>query len=664
MVDLVIILAFVAYAVSTGFREEKKASRSLDEYFLGGRSIKGWRAGFSMAATQFAADTPLLVTGLIATYGIYLVWRLWIYGIAFLMMGFIFADHWRRAGVLTDAELTEIRYSGKPVLFLRVLKAIYYGTVINCIVMAMVLVAAMRIAEIFLPWHLWLPSGLYHVFLSITQVFHLTIGNSITGLDPAHMTTNILITALAIFSFTGLYSATGGLRSVIATDVVQLVLAMAGTLAYAIVIIWRVGGLGGLTDKVVKIYGAGAASRMLSFRPTAGEAVLPFLLLIGLQWFFQMNSDGTGYLAQRSMACSSDREAWLAATIFAWIQIFFRSLLWLIIAVGLLVIYPGANPASMVWDKYVAAREMTFVAGINDLLPPGIRGLMLLGMLAALTSTIDTHLNWGASYWSNDIYQRLICDRFLKRKPKNRELVIVARLSNILIVVIALLIMSNLGSIQDAWCISLLFGAGMGSVLVLRWLWERINLYSELAAMIASLVVVPILLLATDAEWIRLACMASISTAAAIGITFFTPPTNDEVLKRFFLTVRPLGFWRKTASLTANDPSLPISGLKRELKTTLFASASLFLMLIGAGKLLIPAPDQFFLTPAFYLVPAVVLVPFWWEKFGSSVQDSQEIGDIRSVDRIDTAEPDSIGFGSQGSLENEPTACTMDLSAE
>lgn len=531
------------------------------------------------------------------------------------MIGFIFADHWRRAGVLTDAELTEIRYSGKPVLFLRVLKAIYYGTVINCIIMAMVLVAAMRIAEVFLPWHIWFPSGIYHFFLSITQWFGLNIGKSITGLTPAVMTTNVLITALAIFTFTGLYSTTGGLRSVIATDVVQLVLAMAGTLAYAFVVLWRIGGLGGLTGKIIMIYGIESASRMLSFTPVEGEAILPFLVLVGLQWFFQMNSDGTGYLAQRSMACSTDREAWLASTIFAWIQIFFRSILWLIIAVGLLVIYPGTKPGGIIWDQYVASREMIFVAGINDLLPPGIRGLMLLGMLAALTSTIDTHLNWGASYWSNDIYKRLICERWLNRKPENHELIIIARLSNVLIVVIALIIMSNLGSIQDAWHISLLFGAGMGSVLVLRWLWERINLYSELAAIMSSLITAPILLFITDVEWIRLACMAVISTTAAIGITFFTPSTSDEILKQFFLTVRPLGFWKKTATLSGNDPYLPIQGLKQEIKTTAFASLSLFFMLTGIGRLLIPSPGQFFLLPVFYLLPALGIIPFWWGKF-------------------------------------------------
>ncbi|MGA1875000.1 MAG: sodium:solute symporter family protein [bacterium] len=618
MLDLLICFSFIAYAISTGFRAKKEASKSLEEYFLAGRTIRGWQAGFSMAAAQFAADTPLLVTGLIATGGIFMIWRLWIYGIAFLMLGFIFAASWRRAGVLTDAELTEVRYSGKPVLFLRVLKAIYYGTVINCIIMAMVLVAAMRIAEVFLPWHEWLPSGMYHVFLSLTEGLGLSIGASITGLSPAVTTTNSLISILAILGFTALYSATGGLRSVVRTDVVQFSLAMIGTFIYAFIITQRVGGLKGLAGRLVAIYGAGLTQRMLSFAPSAGEAVLPFLMIIGLQWLFQMSSDGTGYMAQRSMACQTDGQARIAATVFAWMQVFARSIMWLVIAVGLLVIYPN-NPGSMAWDQYVAFREMTFVSGINDLCPPGVRGLMLVGMLAALTSTLDTHLNWGASYWSSDIYQRLICEHWLKRKPKSRELVLTAHLAHILIVVMALVITANLGSIQTAWFISLLFGAGMGSVLVLRWLWERINLYSELAAILTSLIVAPILLYITDVEWIRLSVMALASTITAIGVTFFTPPTDEKVLKQFYEKVRPLGFWRKTAVLAGDDPAIPVRNLGREVITTLLATASLFLMLVGFGKLLIPPPGQSSLVPVIYIFSSAIFVPFWLPK----IRDSQ-----------------------------------------
>src|SRR5690606_33226048 len=156
MLDLGIVVVFVAYSIAVGLRSRRKGSLGLAEYFLAGRTIRGWRAGLSMAATQYAADTPLLVAGLVAVGGVSSLWRLWIYGLAFLLMGYLLARCWRRAGVLTDAELVERRYSGRGLVTLRVLKAVYYGTVINCVVMAFVLVAAMRIFEVFLPWHEWL----------------------------------------------------------------------------------------------------------------------------------------------------------------------------------------------------------------------------------------------------------------------------------------------------------------------------------------------------------------------------------------------------------------------------------------------------------------------------------------------------------------------------
>ena len=611
MFDLLIVLAFITYSISSGFLAQKKASQNLQEYFLAGRTIPGWKAGFSMAATQFAADTPLLVTGLIATAGIFLLWRLWIYGLAFLMMGFIFSVSWRRAGVLTDAELTEVRYSGKGVLPLRVLKAIYYGTVINCVVMAMVLVAAIRIAEVFLPWHQWLPAGIYNFFLNITQFLGFTLGGSVSGLSPAIATTNNLLSILLIISFTTLYSTTGGLRSVVATDVVQFILAMLGTLIYGIVVVSHIGGLTGLVDKVIQIYGFNLADKMLSFVPKSGELLLPFLIIIGLQWFFQMNSDGTGYLAQRSMGCATDKDARIAALVFSWMQIFLRSLIWLVIGVSLLVAYPFL-PADAASGNFAASREILFVTGINDLLPPGVRGIMLTAMLAALASTIDTHLNWGASYWSNDIYQRLICKEWLKRKPKNRELVLAARLSNLLILTIALIIMAHLSSIQTAWFISLLFGAGMGSVLVMRWLWERINLFSELAAIVVSLIVAPILLISTDVEWIRLSVMASVSTIAAIAITFVTPATSHAVLKDFYNRIQPLGFWRKTAVLIGDNPNLPVKRLIGGLKLTFLSATSLFLLLFGVGKLMIRMPNESMWWVVVPISMALLLIPFWW----------------------------------------------------
>lgn len=612
MLDLVIVLAFVVYAIYSGFKSKSEAGQNLKEYFLAGKTLKGWKAGISMSATQFAADTPLLVTGIIATAGVHGLWRLWIYGLAFLMLAFVFASKWRDSEVITDAELTTVRYSGNGVLLLRVFKAIYYGTVINCVVMAMVLVAATRIAEVFLPWNEWLPVGLYTPIIDLIQTFGLEVGA--TG-GPIH-TTNNLISIFVILGFTTLYSTTGGLRSVVATDVAQFALAMGGTLAYAIFLVIKTGGLGNAVDMIYAQYGTETAASLLSFSPSANELLLPFLTLIGLQWFFQMNSDGTGYLAQRIMACSDDKEGTIAALVFTWTQILVRSLIWLVIGICILAIYPyAANEVSEA--SFTSNREMLFISGMKDLLPMGFLGLMLTGLLGALASTLDTHLNWGASYWSNDIYRALICQTWLKREPNNRELVWVARFSNILILMFSIVIMFNLGSINEAWKLSLLFGAGMGSVLVLRWLWERINLFSEMASMGASLITAPLLLMYVNEEWLQILIMAIVTTSAAILITFVTPATDEKILNGFFKRVHPQGFWTKTAKRLGEDPRLPILRLRDRLLAVAITGLSLFLCLIGSGRLLLwKNPDTSVWASIAILGVGLVLIPVWWKNVG------------------------------------------------
>ena len=617
MLDLAIVLAFIAYGLFAGLRSRSVAGRNLEEYFLAGKTLRGWQAGTSMAATQFAADTPLLVTGLVATGGIFLIWRLWIYGIAFLLLAFVFASHWRRAGVLTDAELTEIRYSGSGVLALRVLKAVYYGTVINCVVLAMVLVAAVRIAEVFLPWHAWLPAAVFTPVEALVRRVGVTLHSGLTPLDPWTATADNMISIMALLAFVAIYSMTGGLRSVVATDVGQFTLAMAGTAVYAWVVVREAGGLTELPAAVVTIYGQAEAARMLSFGPPAGELLLPFLVIIGLQWLFQMNADGTGYLAQRSMACATTADARRAGVIFAWLQVVLRSLFWMAIAVGLLVLYPF-EPGAVQDASFAAAREMTFVRGIDELLPAGARGLMLTGLLAALASTIDTHLNWGASYWSNDIYRRLVSEGWLKREPGRRELVVVARLSNVLILGIALAVMANLGSIQTAWFLSLLFGAGLGAVLVLRWLWERINLWSEVAAMAVSLGVAPVLLITTEEEWVRLGVMALASTVAAIATAWLTPQTDVATRVAFYRRVRPIGLWRRTAREAGETDADPVHAFAVRIGWTLAAAGSLFLALAGAGRLIVPAPGSATWLSFPMLIGAVALAPLWLRPLLSS----------------------------------------------
>jgi len=611
-IDIAIVVCFVVYSVSVGLRARRQASRSLEEYFLAGRSVRGWQAGVSMAATQLAADTPLLVTGLIASAGVFMLWRLWIYGLAFLFMAFVLAALWRRARVLTDAELAEIRYSGRGVLLLRVLKALYYGTLINSVVLAIVMVATVRIAEVFLPWHAWLPGAVYAPLRGLVAGLGLTFADSITGLDAATASTDALVSIVLILGFIALYSTAGGLRGVIATDVVQLGIALVATLSYAVLVFAATGTGETLAESVETLYGEAAAS-MVSFWPTAGpgagDFAIGFGVVVALQWLFQMNSDGTGYLAQRSIACRTDADARVASVVFAWLQILLRSLLWLVIGIGLLIVYPF-DPASVDAAGFVAAREQTFVTGVRELMPPGLRGLMLTGMLAALASTVDTHLNWGASYWANDLYGRLLCRTWQRREPSSRELVVAARIANGIIVLLAIVIMANLGSIQQAWLLSLLFGAGTGSVLVLRWLWERVNLYAELAAIAVSLVAAPVLLATTDAEWLRLGAMALVSTTTVVVVTLTTRPTDPSVLEAFYRRVRPLGWWPETARAVGEAPRAPLRALARTARDALVCAVSLYALLVGLGLVVIHGPWA--RVEAWPLVAiGVALIPLW-----------------------------------------------------
>ena len=278
-----------------------------------------------------------------------------------------------------------------------------------------------------------------------------------------------------------------------------------------------------MTDRVYEAFAGGGPGgirpdAILAFTPDRGKDVtLTVLSLLGLLWLINSTSDGTGYLAQRAMACRTDRDATTAAVVFTFTQVLVRSLLWLPLGVGLLVLFPpdpGLAP-----DLMQADREATYVRGMAELLPPGVMGLMLTGMLAALASTVDTHLNWGSSYWTNDIYKRFICQAWRKTEPSGRALVWVARGANVLILVIALAIMTQLTSINQAWQTTLLFGAGLGVVLVLRWIWWRMNAWAEIAAMLVSFVAAPVLMVSLDDDQqaLRLLLAATVSTVAGAG---------------------------------------------------------------------------------------------------------------------------------------------------
>ncbi len=631
MLDALVVLGFVVASVAAGLAARKRASESLESYFLAGRTLPGWQAGASMAATQFAADTPLLVTGLIATAGIFSLWRLWIYAVAFLLLGFLFAPLWRRAGVLTDAALAELRYGGESAFWLRILKSIYFGTVFNCTVLAMVLWAATAIAEPFLLWDAWLPGGLFAAIEACVRWVGVpfSLGGD-TGPDVWLRSTRNLISIFAVLAFTMLYSTTGGLRGVVRTDLLQLVLMLAGTAAYAGFVVTEIGGLAELPRALEDALAAAGpetirASEVLAFTPSrARDAGLAVLAVLALQWLAQMNADGTGYLAQRAMACRSDRDARIAAVVFTGLQVVLRSLLWLPIGVGLIVLYPFAPGAPV----EAAAREATFVRGMAELLPPGVLGLMLTAMLAALASTVDTHLNWGASYWTHDLYGRLLCRRWLGREPSQRELVRVARLANPVVLVIALAIMSRLSSIQDAWHVSLMLGAGMGLPLVLRWLWWRITARGELGAILASALLAPWLLTGIDSEALRLLAASAASAIVCIAVSIGLGPETRDVLDRFYARVRPIGFWGPVAARAGASVRNDRVRLGRAIADAAVGALCTGCLLVGLGSWLVGG-----LPPAWWpaggrgawiavnVLMGAALVPWLWRRASRDSED-------------------------------------------
>ncbi len=623
LIDVLIVLAFAAYAIYSGIRAHPKASENLEEYFLAGRSLTGWQAGISMAATQFAADTPLLVTGLIATAGIFSLWRLWIYALAFLLMGFLLAPSWRRANVLTDAELTEFRYSSRTAAWLRAAKAIYFGTIFNCTVLAMVLLAATRVAEPFLLWHQWLPAQFYLPLMKSVMAFGvpLTVAPD-TAWDLWILSTDNLISIGALVLLTLFYSTTGGLRSVVATDFIQFWIAIMASFFFAWYVVDRAGGLAVIPNRIQELFAQGGPggitpSEILAFTPSrAKEASITVLIVFGIQWLTQMNADGTGYLAQRSMACRTDHDARKATVVFTLAQILLRSLIWLPLGLGLLIVFPP-DP-NLTGSLLAADREATFVKGIAELLPPGLKGLMLVGMLAALASTVDTHLNWGSSYWTNDIFKRFVYRSWLKKEPSKQALVWIARASNVLILVIALLIMTQLKSIQTAWQTSLLLGAGIGIILVLRWIWWRINGQGEAAAIVASSLLAPtlIFLVPTESEAVRLLLMATGSTAVGIVVSLLYKPEDMEALKRFYIRVRPPGIWSPVARAAGIDPHEGRVRMIKALAATFIAAFSIFCLLTSIGSLIAgsPAPTWFQHRPlwiATLFILGIGLIPIW-----------------------------------------------------
>jgi Na+/proline symporter len=508
-IDWAIVLLFCGASLGLGALLTGKAGRSLNEYFASNQSLSWWLAGTSMAATAFSSDTPLLVTGMVRSRGVWGTWEILALAISTMMAVFVFAKLWKRAGVLTEVEFVERRYSGRPAAFLRAFKAVYWGLAYNAFVMGA-----------------WPVTGLRKVL------------EETTGLSKEWaIVSSVLLAAV--------YTSCSGLWGVMVTDLFQFVWMMAAAVLLAVVAVQAVGGLGAMTQAL-------AGTGHLAVIPPlegglGGDSTLSwFLGLILVQWWAWKNTDGGGILVQRLVSCKDERQAMWSVLWFNIAQYCLRAWPWIITALASLILIP--NAALPVLPGGQPDHEVAYPRLILQLLPVGWRGVLLASFFGAFLSTISTHLNWGASYLVNDVYRR-----FLRPAAEERHYIAVSRLMPYVLALAAMGVAFAVNTVGGAFTLILNLTAGIGPVYLLRWFWWRINPWSEIAAMAAS---VPVLLIRGAAiAWLglpdglltRLLFMVAGTAAIWLPATWLTPPVDRWTLKRFYAAVRPPGWWKPVA---------------------------------------------------------------------------------------------------------------------
>lgn len=512
-IDIALIAAYFIASIVIALILRKRAGGSTEDFFLSGRKLPWWLAGTTMVATTFAADTPLAVTELVAKNGIAGNWLWWNMVAGTMLTVFFFARLWRRAGILTDVEFIELRYSGKSAAFLRGFKAVYLGIFMNVIIMGWVNLAMASILKI------------------------------IFGIDEDV----VLLYIIGAMIIVGLYSAISGLWGVALTDMFQFIIAMAGCIVLAIVILDlpEIGGINGLIRSLpphvfnffpsVSFSLSGTATGVMTLSVSA------FIAHIAVQWWSSWypgnEPGGGGYIAQRMMSARDERHSLLATLWFAIAHYALRPWPWIIVALASLVLYPNLE----------YPRE-GYIMAMRDHLPPGLLGFLVAAFLAAYMSTISTHLNWGSSYIINDLYKR-----FIRKDADEKHYVLVSRIITIVLVILSSLMIKFMNSISGAWEFIIECGAGLGLVLILRWYWWRLNAWSEIVAMIMPILAYGIPRLAAFIKdpdqpyrpFIQfpesLFFIAGVTTVSWILITFCTRPVDREKLQDFYSRVRPGG---------------------------------------------------------------------------------------------------------------------------
>jgi SSS family solute:Na+ symporter len=509
LIDYMIILAYFVFSISIALYYSKRASKNTDEFFLSGRNLPWYLAGLSMVATTFAADTPLAVTELVAKNGIAGNWLWWNFAFGGLLTVFFFAKLWRRAGIMTEVEFAEIRYSGKPARFLRGFRALYLGLFMNLIIMGWVNKAMASILV-----------GMFGV--PETQVLFYVLGS-------------MLIVAV--------YSALSGLWGVVVTDAFQFIIAMTGSIILAVVVVGstQIGGIAGLQSKL-PAFTFEFFPRVTSASSMGGAfalTVASFLAYVGIiwwaSWYPGAEPGGGGYIAQRMMSAKDEKNSLFATLFFQIAHYAIRPWPWILVGLSTLVLYPHLGAG----DK-----GLGYIYAMRDFLPVGLKGLLVAAFFAAYMSTIATQLNWGTSYIINDFYKR-----FVKRDKDERHYVKISRVATFLLMVISVFVTMFISRISGAWEFILECGAGVGLVLILRWFWWRINAWSEISAMITPFIVYPIIRYYGIEFPNTLFYLVGATTIVWVTVTYLTRPTDNEVLFTFYKKIHPGGvLWKKVSS--------------------------------------------------------------------------------------------------------------------